>query len=104
MKVFLVCPAPPGSRKGNRVTAERWAGFLRELGHRVRIGGDWDGTPCDVLLALHARKSHPAVKRYRRERPAGPLVVALTGTDLYQDLAHSRRARRSLEMADRLIV
>src|SRR4051794_815263 len=104
MLVHLVCPAPPGSRKGNRVTAERWARLLRQLGHRARVAGDWDGEACDVLIALHARKSHEAVRRFRRERPGAPLVVALTGTDLYQDLATSANARRSLDLADRVIV
>jgi putative glycosyltransferase (TIGR04348 family) len=32
------------------------------------------------------------------------LIVALTGTDLYRDIRTSRRAQRSLEMADRLVV
>jgi hypothetical protein len=31
------------------------------------------------------------------------VVVALTGTDLYVDLARSAAARRSVELADRLI-
>jgi putative glycosyltransferase (TIGR04348 family) len=104
MRVHMVCPAPAGSKKGNRVTAERWAGLLRRLGHHVAIAGDWDGEPCDVLVALHARKSHPAVRRFRRARPHGPVVVTLTGTDLYHDLATSARARRSLELADRIVV
>src|SRR5213079_2156166 len=82
MRIRLACPAPPQSLKGNRVTAVRWARLLRGLGHRVTIGQDYDGTRCDVLVALHARKSYEAVRAYRDLHPDGPLVVALTGTDL----------------------
>jgi putative glycosyltransferase (TIGR04348 family) len=103
MKVCLACPAPPRSRKGNRVTAVRWARLLRSLGHRVAITQRYDGAPCDVLVALHARRSFAAVQHYRRLYPRAPLVVALTGTDLYRDLRTSWRARRALELADRLI-
>ena len=104
MKIFLACPAPPRSRKGNRVTAVRWARLLRDLGCRVVIGQQFAGRRWDVLIALHARRSHDAVRRYRQLHPAGPLVVTLTGTDLYRDIRTSKRAQRSLEMADRLIV
>ncbi|HMC65979.1 MAG TPA: selenoneine biosynthesis selenosugar synthase SenB [Gemmataceae bacterium] len=104
MKIFMACPAPPRSRKGNRVTAVRWARFLKELGHHVSIGESYDGTRCDVLVALHARRSYQAAARYRRLFPDGPLVVALTGTDLYRDIRRSKSARRSLELADRLIL
>src|SRR5262245_20802949 len=34
MMICIVTPAPPGSRKGNRLTAERWARLFVELGHR----------------------------------------------------------------------
>jgi putative glycosyltransferase (TIGR04348 family) len=104
MKIFMACPAPPRSRKGNRVTAERWAGILRRLGHRLTIVKEYNGTPCDLLIALHARRSAAAVASYRRLHPAGPLIVALTGTDLYRDIRTSRPAQRSLLLADRLIV
>ncbi len=100
----MACPAPPRSRKGNRVTAERWGRLLRELGHRVTIGQDFQGEPCDLLIALHARRSYPAVRAFRQRHPDRPLVVALTGTDLYRDLPRSRPALRSLEAADRLVV
>lgn len=103
MKIFLVCPAPPGSLKGNRVTANRWASHLQDLGHDVVISSDWQGEACEVMIALHARKSFPAVRKYRKANPSGPLVVALTGTDLYHDLPHSRRAQQSIRWADRLI-
>jgi putative glycosyltransferase (TIGR04348 family) len=104
MDILLACPAPPRSRKGNRVTALRWAQLLKQLGHRVGITHAYAGEPCDVMVALHARRSYPALRLYRSRYPQGPLVVALTGTDLYRDIRTSRRAQRSLEVADRLVL
>src|SRR5678815_5133757 len=103
MLIHIACPAPPGSLYGNRVTAERWARILRSLGHRVAIAPGYEDERCDVLVALHARRSAEAVFRYRRRFPEAPLIVALTGTDLYRDIRRSRRAQRALEAADRLV-
>jgi putative glycosyltransferase (TIGR04348 family) len=104
MKIFMACPASARSRKGNRVTALRWARILKGLGHRLTIARHYDGSACDVLVALHARRSYEAVRDYRHLYPGRPLIVALTGTDLYRDIRVSKNARRSLELADRLIV
>ena len=103
-RIAIVTPAGAGTRNGNRHTALRWAAFLRRAGHRVSVSVTWDGRPCDLLLALHARRSHVSIARYRRDHPGGALCVVLTGTDLYRDLPASREARRSLEFANRLIV
>ncbi len=103
-RISIVTPAAAGTRSGNRHTAQRWAALLRSLGHRVAVGTGWDGRACDLLIALHARRSHDSVARYRAAHPRAPLAVALTGTDLYRDLPASAEARRSLELADRLIV
>ena len=103
-RILIVTPARAGARNGNRHTAQRWAGFLRALGHRVSVVVEWDGEPCDLLLALHARRSHASVAAYRKQFPDKPLVVTLTGTDLYRDLPASREARESLRLADRVIV
>jgi putative glycosyltransferase (TIGR04348 family) len=56
------------------------------------------------MVALHARRSYDSAARFRQERPERPLIVALTGTDLYQDIRTSCQAREALEIADRLIV
>ena len=104
MKITIVTPAPAQSRKGNRITALRWARILRELGHRVTIQTELKAGRSDLLVALHARRSHKAIARFRRLQSNEPLVVALTGTDLFNDIHHSRVAQRSLELATRLIV
>jgi putative glycosyltransferase (TIGR04348 family) len=103
LTVRIVTPAPRGSRAGNRVTALRWARVLRELGHKAVIEDAYTGGVCDVLVALHARKSYASVVRYRSERPDGPLVVALTGTDLYRELDTSSEAREAIALATRLV-
>ena len=103
-RICIVTPARPGARNGNRHTAQRWAGFLRAAGHRVSVVLEWDGEPCDLLLALHARRSHASVAAFRKMHPDRPVVVALTGTDLYKDLPASSEARESLRLADRVIV
>ena len=104
MKICLITPAPSYSRKGNRVTALRWARILRELGHRVVIEQEYQGDRCDLMVALHARRSHTSVRRFRREHPDSPLILALTGTDLYNDIHTDSSAQASLEMVDRFIV
>jgi putative glycosyltransferase (TIGR04348 family) len=97
-QVTIVTPARPGTRNGNRHTATRWAQMLRASGVTARIALSWNGERCTALLALHALASHDSVVRFD-----GPRIVALTGTDLYRDLPHSAKARRSLELADRII-
>jgi putative glycosyltransferase (TIGR04348 family) len=102
-QVTIVTPARPGTRNGNRHTATRWAQMLRASGMSARIALAWSGGPCDALIALHALASHASIAAFRQARPRAPLIVALTGTDLYRDLPASAQARRSLELADRII-
>jgi putative glycosyltransferase (TIGR04348 family) len=104
MKIRLITPAPAHSRKGNRITALRWARLLRQLGHRVVIEEGYAGGGCDLLVALHARRSYESAARFQQQHPELPLFVALTGTDLYQDIRFSCQAQESLEMATRLIL
>ena len=103
MNILMITPAPPRSRYGNRVTALRWARILSELGHRVRLDQTYRGESCDLMIALHAQRSHGAMAEYRGRFPDAPVVLALTGTDIYRDIAESPEARKSLHMATRLV-
>lgn len=70
----------------------------------MSVGSEWDGKPYDLMLALHARRSGESVFHFRNAFPEKSLIVVLTGTDLYRDLPASREARRSLALADRIVV
>ncbi len=104
MRIALVGPVPPNSPHGNGVTARRWATILRELGHSVRQTQGYDGGNHDLLIALHARKSAPAVAAFHAACPGAPIVIALTGTDLYPDPVSAGVDLHSLSLADRLVV
>ncbi|HEV7820761.1 MAG TPA: selenoneine biosynthesis selenosugar synthase SenB [Burkholderiales bacterium] len=104
MNIALITPARPVAHSGNRNTAERWATLLRELGHRVRTQTKWDGKAADVMIALHARRSHESIARFAAALPGRPLVVMLTGTDLYADIRIDTAAKLSLKLATRLVI
>lgn len=105
MNILLINPARTELHTGNRTTAERWARLLGDLGHQVLLRDDWihSDQRSDLMVALHARRSFPTIDRFHRAHPDIPVVVALTGTDLYQDLANNAETTRSLEMASRLV-
>ena len=56
------------------------------------------------MIALHARRSAASVAAWRAAHPQRPLVLVLTGTDLYRDIDSDADAQRSLQLADRLVV
>lgn len=104
MNIIIVSPASETATLGNAVTARRWAGILRSLGHEASVALDWTGQPCDLLIALHARRSHSSVVRFRQAHAEAPLIAALTGTDLYADLPDSAEAQEALRLATRVVV
>jgi putative glycosyltransferase (TIGR04348 family) len=104
MKIILITPAAPHSRNGNRNTAQRWVSFLRQLGHRVALQVSWDGCAAYLMIALHARRSHDSIRRFAATFPDRPLVVVLTGTDLYRDIGTDADAQESMRLATRLVV
>jgi putative glycosyltransferase (TIGR04348 family) len=64
----------------------------------------YSGKPCDLMLALHARRSAESIRKFKQLHPGLPLVVMLTGTDLYRDIRTDADAERSLDLASRLVV
>ncbi|HET7158892.1 MAG TPA: selenoneine biosynthesis selenosugar synthase SenB [Burkholderiales bacterium] len=104
MKISMITPAGARTRNGNRNTATRWAGFLRAMGHRVTVAQHWEGVPSDLMIALHARRSYDSIAAFAHAHPQRPLVVALTGTDLYRDIHTDHHAQHALALATRLIV
>ena len=57
-----------------------------------------------MMIALHARRSAPSIARFAAVYPQRPLVLTLTGTDLYRDIRGDAQAQKSLALATRLIV
>jgi putative glycosyltransferase (TIGR04348 family) len=104
--VVIVSPALAAANNGNWQTARRWRKLLSP-DWRARISDRWpdEGSGGDeVMLALHARRSAAAIAAWAQAKGTQGLVVVLTGTDLYQDIARDAQAQRSLQLARRLVV
>jgi putative glycosyltransferase (TIGR04348 family) len=114
--VVIVSPALASANNGNWHTAARWARFLRarfdvhitlqwpilDVSVDVSAGSDPLRAP-DMLIALHARRSAASIAAYAAQFPKRPLIVALTGTDVYRDIHADAAAKRSLDLATHLI-
>ena len=105
-RVRIVSPALAAANNGNWHTAARWRRFLTPIARVeiVDVEGDASAPPADLLIALHARRSAVAVACWRERRADAPIVLVLTGTDLYRDLDVDAAARHSLECASRIVV
>ena len=106
MKIALVTPAAPRSRAGNRATATRWSRLLREAGHQVEVLEQWgtDDPAFDLMIALHAWRSASSIETFAQRFAQRPLIVVLTGTDIYRfQHTHPDVTRASLDYASALI-
>jgi len=104
MHIGIITPAASKSLNGNRATAQRWADFFIQLGHEVDISMQWDGTEYDLMVALHAWRSAESVARFKQKYPHRPLVLAMTGTDLYRFIkTHPQPTLASIQTADELV-
>jgi putative glycosyltransferase (TIGR04348 family) len=101
--ICIISPALAAANNGNWQTAKRWHQMLSSDYH-VEIMLQWEGKPYDVMLALHARRSADSIAQWAAKFPDKLIVLALTGTDLYRDIAVDPLAQQSLKLAHRLIV
>jgi putative glycosyltransferase (TIGR04348 family) len=86
------------------MTALRWQGFLEELGYSVEVTESWSKDDTGLLIALHAYRSHQSIVAFKKKYPKRPIVLVLTGTDLYRDIENHNEVIQSMEMADQLII
>ncbi|MGB7301961.1 MAG: selenoneine biosynthesis selenosugar synthase SenB [Burkholderiaceae bacterium] len=100
-RVVIVTPARPQANNGNWQTTARWAQFLSG-NYDVSVQSEWDGSAADLLIGLHARRSSASIADFANT--GKPLVVVLTGTDLYRDIRTDDSARASLARATKLVV
>jgi putative glycosyltransferase (TIGR04348 family) len=101
--IVIVTPALADANNGNWQTAHRWAGMLRSA-YRVEVVAQWSQGEEALMIALHARKSASSTAAWCAAQPKRPLVVALTGTDLYRDIDFDDGAQRSLALANVVVV
>jgi putative glycosyltransferase (TIGR04348 family) len=101
--LVIVTPALRAANNGNWQTAQRWARLLQP-GCRVALTDRWRGGDEALMIALHARRSADSIAAWRAQHPTRPLLLVLTGTDLYRDIAVDDAAQRSLTLADALVV
>src|SRR5215470_16083016 len=104
MKTVGITPARSSSRSGNQTTSMRWMRILRELGHDVHIAHRYNGAAADLMIALHAWRSSDSIRNFRERYPDRPLIVGLSGTDVYDYIDRDPAPTlRSLACADRLV-
>jgi putative glycosyltransferase (TIGR04348 family) len=101
--IVIVTPALAAANNGNWQTAQRWGRMLRPA-YNVVLTGQWLAGDEALMIALHARRSAASVTAWRAAHPNRPLLLVLTGTDLYRDIDIDPDAQRSLQLADRLVV
>ena len=109
--IALVSPAMREANNGNWHTAQRWSQFLS--GHcDIALLAAWPPAQAHVnatsapsiMIALHARRSAASIRAWAEAFPAKPLIVVLTGTDLYRDIHDDAAAHQSLALATHLVV
>lgn len=104
MQIILVTPAPVNSTNGNRISANRWAILLTQLGHDVTVAEKYSAETADLMIAIHAWRSQEAIFQFKRHNPLAKLIVVLSGTDIYQYInSHHDSTLKAMHEADVLL-
>jgi len=70
----------------------------------VRVAADYDGQAADLMVAIHAWRSAAAIARFKAKYPDRPVILQLSGTDIYHFIdADPQPTRRAMDLADRLV-
>ena len=68
------------------------------------MSSTYNGAPAELMVALHAWRSADSIRRFRELFPFRPLIVALSGTDIYEYIERDPAPiLHSLACADRLV-
>lgn len=101
--IVIISPYLKKANNGNWQTAWRWSRFLSKK-YKITLMLEWDGRSCDAMIALHARRSAISIAAFAAAFPELPLIVVLTGTDLYRDIEIDESAQHSLQVATQLLI
>ncbi|SHI40392.1 Glycosyltransferase involved in cell wall bisynthesis [Rubritalea squalenifaciens DSM 18772] len=105
MQILITSPYPLDSPKGNSITALRIERLLKQAGHQASAVHGTLPTGADAMIALHATKTYPLSAAFKQQHPGKPLILYLTGTDLYRDLLERKPdCLNAMELADILVV
>ena len=107
-RIAIITPALSDAKNGNWETARRWHLFLSKH-YQVTVTREFvldtsiesSDLSTDLLIGLHARRSHSAIKTFAQL--GRPIVVVLTGTDLYGDTPSHPQVQESLELATQIV-
>ena len=70
----------------------------------MEVTSAYDGAVADVLIAIHAWRSAAAVARFAGRHPGRPIIVCLSGTDIYAyQHSHPDVTHATMERATALI-
>lgn len=119
MKILYLDPALSGTTSGNSSTSTRITEHWRNLGHAVTslsVRGEFpDGeaqlrkliNESDLLVALHAKHCHSILKIWHDLHKPVPLILIVSGTDLFEPLLESGEVsiefRWACEEASRIV-
>ncbi len=100
--VRLYSPMPLTSGKGNAVSALRIAGLLQKAGVDAQAV-DVPPVEASVLVLLNAWRSAAVGLDFHRRHPDAPLVVVLTGTDIFPEFPSHPEVITALDAATAIV-